>query len=101
MGIALMYWDWFGSDEAMNQFIEIIESGCKGLEGIEYYGNHNVINQKYHWVMIFEYYNMDTFEKEITKMYRQFRSIFDSRQEYKKAMPYDHWEYFGGYLIKK
>ena len=93
-----MYWDWFGSDEGMERFIEIMRSGCEGVEGIQYCGNHNVLNRKYHWVMIFEYERNEAFEKEIVKMFGEVRSMFDSRQEYKRAMPHDHWEHFGGYL---
>ncbi len=98
MVIALMYWDWFGSDEHMTEVIKIFASTCEEIEGIEYYGSHNVMNRKYHWVEIFDAENFEVLTRAISVMFSKVRAGVDSRFEFKKMMPYDHFEFLGGTL---
>jgi len=52
--IVLLYFDWFGSAEELNELEEKMNAAFAQADGVEYKGRYAPDNRKFHFVYVYE-----------------------------------------------
>jgi len=64
--IVLLYFDWFGTAEELEELDERMKAACAEADGVDYKGRYAPDNRKFHFVSMFEVESYDKLFEALT-----------------------------------
>ena len=64
--IVLLYFDWFGTAEELEELDEKMKAACAEADGVDYRGRYAPDNRKFHFVSMFEVESYDKLFEALT-----------------------------------